>query len=116
MTTLTEHDGRDVEQASVRITHTGDGLSDAMTIEPREFHNGDDVYVVLATTCSRVSYETLKDSPDAAERRVHTLRATTGTVVDRELVESILDAHRLAVERAAGVQRLPLEHDDPDDA
>lgn len=110
MTLLNPHEGRDVTQATVRVTNAGDGLSDALGVAPVEYHIGDRVFVVLETTCSRVAHELIKDTD--VLRRVHTLRADLGTVVDEQLVRGVLDAQTKAIDAARGVPRLPLDDDE----
>lgn len=112
--TISQHEGRDVIASQVRVTGAGDGLSAAMSIAAGEFHLGDSVFLVLETECVRVAHEEIKDTDDL--RRVHTLKATDGTVVDHEAVAAILDSHRIAVEKAQGIERLPMDEDDSDDA
>ncbi len=44
---LTSFDGRDVIKTTIAITKAGDGLSDALKVDPQEFSLGDEVVVVL---------------------------------------------------------------------
>ena len=81
---LSSFEGRDVLQSSIKVTNAGDGLSDAMLVDPAEYHLGDSVYVVLECVVARVDYQALTGVD--ALRRVHTLRAGTATVVSPELV------------------------------
>ena len=107
--TLTPFEDRDVAAASIKITNAGDGLSEALAIAPAEYHQGDRVYVVLETEVAKVTYEPIRKSDDL--RRVHTLRAGVGTIVDEALVRKVVETQRkantLAREAAAGVVRLP---------
>jgi hypothetical protein len=106
---LAPFEGRDVLQTSIKVTNAGDGLSDAMAVDPDEYHLGDTVHVVLECIVGRVDYVQI-NGVDAL-RRVHTLKAGTATVVDAELVKDVLDAQRLAIEKAKGVARLPFVGD-----
>jgi hypothetical protein len=96
-----------VLQSSIKVTNAGDGLSDAMLVDPAEYHLGDSVYVVLECVVARVDYQALTGVD--ALRRVHTLRAGTATVVSPELVSDVLEAQRVAIEKAKGIQRLDLD-------
>jgi len=110
---LSSFEGRDVLQSSIKVTDAGDGLSDAMLVDPAEYHLGDTVYVVLECQVSRVDYQGLTGVD--ALRRVHTLRAGTATVVSPELVSDVLEAQRLAIEKAKGIQRLDLDGEGSDE-
>lgn len=111
---LETFEGRDVLQSTIRITRAGDGLSDALAVEPTEFHLGDTVTVVLECTVTKVHYEELSDT--GTLRRVHTLSAGTSTIVAPEFVREVLTAQREAIDKARGVQRLPLDEPPADDA
>ena len=83
---LTPFDGKPVVRTTIAITNAGDGLSDALGIDPQEFHHGDRVYVVLECEVSKVAHVPVdKDTPGILIRQ-HTLRAGTGTIVDEDLV------------------------------
>ena len=109
---LTQFEGRDVIGSSVAITRAGDGLSQSLAVEPTDLHLGSTVYVVLECTVGKVRFEPVPDT--SALRRVHTLVTTTATTVDKELVADLLEAQRVAIEKARGVTRLPF--DPADDA
>ena len=105
--TLTAYEGLDVMQASIKVTNAGDGLSEAINVDPVEYHVGDVVHVVLRTEVARVSYEPIRDTD--VLKRVHTLRARSGTIVEESLVRGVLAAQEIAIERAKGVVRLQLD-------
>lgn len=110
MSKLHEFEGRDVLQSSVKIVKAGDGLSKAVAVEPTEFAIGDEVYVVLHAVVTKVHYEPLSDT--GTLRRVHTLSTETATSVAPEFAWEVIEQQRIAIERAAGVERLPLGDDD----
>lgn len=101
---LGSFEGLDVVSTKIAITNAGDGLSKAMQIEPQQLHLGDTVYVVLEATVGKISYAGVKDT-DVLER-VQVLKAGVATIVEEALVKDVLDAQRIAIERAAGVERL----------
>src|SRR5688500_16882470 len=41
---LTPFDGRQVLRTSIAVSNAGDGLSEALRIDPREFHHGEVVH------------------------------------------------------------------------
>lgn len=114
---LNAYEGRDVLQATIRVTNAGDGLSTALGIDPVEYRIGQTVYVVLECEVARVQFDELKDTDCLV--RVHTLRAGTGTIVDAELVADVLstqkEKNRKARDEADGVHELEFgDGDQPD--
>ena len=113
MTTLTPFEDHDVVGATISITNAGDGLSDAMKIEPREFEHGETVHVILETVVSKVRFDPSKDNSEDLIR-VHVLKAGLATIVDSNSVEPALNAQRRKIEEAEGVHQLPgLGEDEP---
>lgn len=100
-------EGRDVVSMRVAITNAGDGLSDAMLVDPVELHIGDRVFVVLEGEVTNVKYVKVKDTD--VLNRVQTIRAGVATLVEEGLVKGVLDAQRLAIEKAKGIERLDFE-------
>lgn len=117
MPELTPFEGREVYRTSIAITRAGDGLSEAMKVEPREFHHGETVYVVLECTVAKVQHVPYdKDDPFGPLSRVHSLAAGTATIVDEEIVAAHIadqaERNLRAREAEAGIERLPLADDD----
>ena len=112
---LHRFEGRDVIGTRIAITRAGDGLSQALAIEPAELSIGDTVYVVLECTVSKVTHEPVKDTDSLT--RVQTLQAGTATLVDKALVADVLQEQRDRLDEARGIQRLDFEEGDhaPDD-
>jgi hypothetical protein len=102
--------GRDVTECAVRIVNTGDGLSESLDTAPVELDHGATVHIVLRGTVTRVAYEQLKDSDEL--RRVHTVRANFGTLIEGAAARKILDTARRTIDDARGVQHLPGTADD----
>jgi hypothetical protein len=110
---------RDVLQSTIKVTNAGDGLSAALAVEPAEYQLGEQVFVVLRTHVTRVGYEEIKDT--GTLRRVHTLSAELGTIVDESFVSTRLAEQARKIEQAKGVERIPGLEDagmptDPDGA
>lgn len=116
-TDLPEFEGADVLRTSVAITNAGDGLSQALAIQPQQLTLGDTVYVVLECRVQKIRFEPAvdKDHPEDGLVRVHNLRAGRATLVDRTTVVTALDAQadviRRAREEAEGIQRLNTDPD-----
>lgn len=106
-TELTAFEGRDVLQTTLRVTKTGDGLSQAMAIEPAEWHVGDRVTLVVDAVVSKVIHEPIKDTE--ALVRVHVCAADAALPVERKVVQKVLDAHRKALDEAKGQGTLELD-------
>lgn len=108
---LEPFEGTEVIAASIAITKAGDGLSDALSVDPQAFHLGEKLYVVLECEVAKIRYEDVKDT--GSLRRQHTLEAKAATFVDATLVSDLVDAQKDAVQRAkeaaAGIERLPFE-------
>lgn len=106
-TDLTPFEGRDVLQTTLRLTRTGDGLSDSMAMEPQEWHVGDRVTLVIDAVVAKVTYEGIKDTDALA--RVHVAAAEAALPVERKVVQKVLDAHARALADAKGQGSLELE-------
>lgn len=108
---LAAFDGREVTAVGIKVTNAGDGLSDAMRVDPTEFRLGERVIVVLDTIVGRVEHTALDDVADGPVRRDHVLRAEGATIVDLTIVQEHLrvqaDRIRRAREAAQGIQRIP---------
>lgn len=113
--TLQPFDGTPVLRSTIQITKAGDGLSEALKVEPREFHMDDEVYVVLRTRVSRVLFKPLEKDSDYLVR-IHTLEAGDATIVEASLVAEVVaeQARRIQVarEEAEGIQRIDFAGDD----
>lgn len=111
---LAPFDGMDVLRTTIAVTNAGDGLSEAMKVDPQEFHLGDEVFVVLRCEVAKVQFVPIKDTD--ALSRVHVLKAGDATIIDGDIVEDhlIAQAERIlkAKEQAAGVTRLAFDDED----
>lgn len=107
---LTPFEGRDVVQSTIKVTNAGDGLSEALAVEPVEMHHGEKRYLLIEAEVTRVHYDEIKDTD--VLRRVHTLRAGTATLVDEDwAIPAIAEQKRRNLE-AKGVHALSFEDDD----
>jgi hypothetical protein len=106
-TTLHDFEGRPVVAARVAITRAGDGLSEALAVEPEDLPLGQRVLVLLECEVTKVRYEEVLDT--GTLRRVHTLSAGTATMVDDGFAGDLLDQQRIKIEQAKGVHRLPVD-------
>lgn len=108
---LGEFDGKAVLSTSIAITNAGDGLSQALKIDPREMHLGEEVIVVSRCVVAKVRFDPIKDTDGV--QRVHVLRAGTSTIMEGSVVEEALAATAAKIETAArlakGEHKLPTE-------
>lgn len=109
---LGDFEGRPVLGTAIKITNAGDGLSAALAVDPVIHHLDDDVYVVLKTKVSNVAHPPVKDTNGVS--RMHTLKTIEATVVDGEMVADMLEAQRIRIEKARGIDRLPYDGPDAD--
>lgn len=103
-------EGRDVVQATIKVTRAGDGLSEALSIEPVEMRQGETVYLVIETEVDRVTFEPIKDTD--VMRRVHTLRAGTATIVDAGFAGDVIEKQRKAIMSAKGVEEFDFSDEE----
>ena len=116
MAAIARFEGDEVLGTKVKITRAGDGLSQALEIEPEVLKQRSVVYVVLECTVGRVAFDPVKDASKGVNR-VQTLIDGTATMVAGELVKDVLEEQRLKNEAAAGVGSLNFgEGDEPDAA
>lgn len=110
---LKRFEGRDVLASTIKVTNAGDGLSEALSVDPAEYELHDTVYVVLECEVSRVSYE---DMPkvEGASRRVQTLKTQHAAIVDGQAVAAMLaeTKRKIAIKREQdeaekGIIKLP---------
>jgi len=102
---LKRFEGGNVIAAEMKLTKTGDGLSQHLAMEPQELHVGDDVYMVIRGTVAQVGFKQAKDAPSHYVR-VHTTEAVESTLVDRDAVLAILEAHRAKVAEFVGQSQI----------
>lgn len=115
-THLADFEGSPVRQSGIEIPGAAGGLRDPMKIDPRAFHKGEKVYVVLECLVDKVRFDPIdKDAPAGDQRRVHVFSVEGATIVDGELVEEHLAAQRAKIERAKdaakGQGRLPTDEE-----
>ena len=108
MPTIPLFDMPDVVAMRVRITNSGDGLSEALKVAPRAMQHGEEVSFVLRGTVTNIALPADKDGDITV---VYTVKASAITEVDQDTADKLL---RLAAEeleraRAEAAGQLPLE-------
>ena len=107
---LGHFEGKEVLATSVAVTNAGDGLSEALAVDPQILHQGDRGAILLEYEVAKVRFDPVKDT--AGLTRVHILKASTGTLMDLEEARDRLDAQRARIAEAEGQPELPLEPSD----
>ena len=102
---MTPFDDHPVTECAMRIVGAGTGLSESLDVAPVELHHDEVVCVVLRCLVTKVSYERIKDLDEL--RRVHTVRATFGSIIDQATAEKILKAQRKLIDEERGIQTIP---------
>lgn len=109
---LGKYEGREIVSTGIKIRKTGDGLSEAMKVEPKVMHHGDKVYVVLECDVVDVQHpvEDRKSPERGGVNRIHILDAGTATFMEEDVViraiEDQEEKNRRWQEQQAGVRRL----------
>lgn len=116
-------EGRAVVSSKLSIRGAGEGLSQALAMDPIELHVDDEVYVLLKGKVRNIAfpqYDT-KDSDNEDLCREHILDTEHATIVTAEFAEAEVAASKEALtkklEEAAGILRLGDEakHEDRTD-
>lgn len=108
---LGDFDGKPVLATGIKITNAGDGLSQALSVDPQIIHHDQRIYVVLEAECTNVAFPPVKDTNGVV--RLHTLKAGAATIVDAALVADVLDRQKRRLEEAKGIQQMFDENGDP---
>jgi len=104
----------------IKITKTGDGLSEALKVAPIALFYGDDVYVVLHGKVSDVNFH---GDQDGNLIRIHTVPADSMALIDEDTARKAIQAaaeetERLKAEQAGqlalGAEQAALEKEAKD--
>lgn len=108
---LGEYDGRPVLAAAMQIRNTGDGLSEAMAVEPVYYPIGTKLHVVLEVEIEKHRHDEIKDAGGALTL-VHMAKAGRATVIDSAAVRKALDTQEKKIAEASGEPQLDLEDEE----
>lgn len=98
-TTLGDFEGDTIVRSEVAVTKIGDGLSDALKVDPVALHRGDRVFLIIEAECRHVAFPPIEKGSDLLARK-HVLDAVEVALVDEEDVEKLMAANRDRVQRA----------------
>lgn len=112
---LSPFEKKDVRTATIKITNTGDGLTQNMAIEPVEFHLGWKGMVLVEVECVKVDYSPISAKAADVLQRNHTFKASIATIIDTPAAKKAIEAQRVKIEKHGGKSSLPgLGSDDGD--
>jgi len=112
---LDAFEGHQVVAAKLRVTRAGDGLSEALKLEPRALLVGEEVFFVLRGQVTQVNHRSASKDKGDLLVRVHTVEAQEIAMVGQAEVDELLAAERDRVKQLrdeeAGREPLPLAGD-----
>lgn len=101
MGNLGKFEGLDVMAVGVEMPNAAGGLQEAMKFDPVEFHQGDEGYIVLHYTVTKVRFEPMvRDNVRGPQRRVHVLNVDEAAPIDSKYVQEQLAEHRERIKKA----------------
>lgn len=110
---LGEYRSKKITSTSIAIRNAGDGLSDAMEIDPEIYEPGDTVFVLLECVVDKHNMQLIEKADTFECKQV--FKAGTATVVDGAQYEKKIATQRNKIEKAKeaakGVQRIPGTED-----
>lgn len=113
MPDLTPFESRDVASIAIIVRNTGDGLSEAVAVDPVELHVGEKVTVALECEVEKIRFDPIRDTDDL--RRVQILKAGAATFIENKVVSKALAEQVKRIEAGKGVQRLPMDEEGDDE-
>lgn len=111
---LPDYEGLPTKRTSIAVTNTGDGLTNAMAVEPILYPVGSTQYVVIECKVDKHGHAIIEG--EAAYEVEQKFKGGVGMVVDADLVKPMIDQQRervqMAKEKAEGTMRLAFDPDD----
>jgi hypothetical protein len=112
---LPAFEGNPVASAALRITKTGDGLSEALELGPKLWHLDEEIFLVAKVKVTQVNHRVLKDGEPLS--RVHTATMLEATEVNETDIGLFLanarERIREARDEAKGQESLLDGKDEP---
>lgn len=98
---LPKFEGREVRSATVKITKAGDGLSEALKIDPEALRHKERVFFVMEGSVEHINHKPAShDEDDDGLVRIHTVEAVKIARVDEADVRALLDAQEAKIREA----------------
>jgi hypothetical protein len=114
---LGSHEGRPVIGTKIKVRKTGDGLSEALKIDPEIIKVGEERMLAVRVVCVDVQNpaENRKQPAEGGVLRMHIFDATEAAFIDGAVVEDVLAKQRERIDRAkdaeVGQGRLPTDEE-----
>jgi hypothetical protein len=90
-TPLGDLDGEDFTHTTIKLVNAGDGLSDALRVEPTWLRNGDEGYCIIKFHVSQVSGKPwVGKGGDTGLERIVTISAEAAALADKDLVGPVI--------------------------
>lgn len=114
---LPPFEGVPVIYSSVAIAKAGDGLSDALKVDPIALHHGEEVWFVLRGHVAQVNHVPIKSDDSSRLVRKHRIDAEAIAIINSEDGKPLLDEALAEVKRkideSRGVQSFDYDGTDP---
>lgn len=114
---LGEFEGDDVLRVAIEIPNAAGGLREAMKFAPIVLHRGDEVFIGLRCNVKKLRFDPIPDV-EGAVARIQILDAEEAVFIDGDTLaealqkqRDLIEAARVEVERAKGIERLPMGAD-----
>lgn len=108
---LPDFEGVEVGAVAIKVTKAGDGLSEALEMEPIAHKSGETVCMVVKGKIAGIAHVSVKGAETL--KRVETLAVDEAAVIDEGLLADVLDDQRHRIEAHKGVRRLDFVGDGP---
>lgn len=114
---LPSFENHQVVRSAVKITRAGDGLSEALKLEPQALQHGDEVFFVLRGEVTQVTHRPASKEESDILARVHVVEAREIALVDGSEVEHLFASERTRLKKLkdAAESRAPLPGLDGED-
>lgn len=118
---LGSYQRKKVQSTVVKITKAGDGLSEALSIEPVNLPINGKVYVLLECEVEQHAHKRVRTRGRNAAvvpnlvQLIQTLEAQTVTLVDADLAKAPIEAQRQRIAEARAAAEAEAAREDPED-
>lgn len=114
---LPSFENHQVVRSAVKITRAGDGLSEALKLEPQALQHGDEVFFVLRGEVTQVTHRPASKEESDILARVHVVEAREIALVHGSEVEHLFASERTRLKKLkdAAESRAPLPGLDGED-
>lgn len=98
-------EGTPVVSSGFTMPGASGGLNAALTVNNLELHKDEEITLAISCKVRQLNFPSVKDTDGV--QRVHVLDVKGVAVIDSDTVAEAIEAQRLRVEQATGVNRMP---------